>query len=189
MLIAVSALLAVNGALGVSAWKLATAPTVDIEIPAPIQPTTKPSAFVSTPLVSDAAAEDPILARPIFDPTRRPFVASPPPPPPPQAPPPPAAPVVMPLLDGVILTESTRKALIRLAGEADGSWLQVGELAGRWKVARIEPSLVELEVEGQRFELPLYPSGEPAFRFQNTDRPNGATRQRRTRVGGRRRES
>lgn len=100
---------------------------------------------------------DPVLTRPIFYATRRPFV------PPPVAVPPPAAalpvaPEPSPTLGGIVLSAGKSKALIRLNPQDDARWIEEGQAAGSWKLVKVEAGRILLGRAGQSLALSLYPA-------------------------------
>jgi hypothetical protein len=105
-----------------------------------------------------AAADDPIVMRPVFFASRKPFEpaapqvqaaapAAKPPPPPPTL-----------VVDGIVLTAKLRKAHLRRPTDADGQWHEVGQVIEGWTVAEIDGGGVVLESTGRRFPLRLYPT-------------------------------
>jgi hypothetical protein len=109
------------------------------------------------------------LARPLFEPSRRPRSAEP------------AGTVVegraaeaehaAPAPDGLRLVglgtskEHGQRALIRAAGNEQGRWIKPGEEIGGWSLKRIEGQRVVIENGGRTAELLLYPqSGEDTAR-------------------------
>jgi hypothetical protein len=87
-----------------------------------------------------------IAARPLFSPSRRPFVAAEEEPPP--APPPSLPPVE---LIGVLMTEQQRAALVQAVGEGEANWVREGNAIQGWEVEKIESSSVQLRA-GDRLE-------------------------------------
>jgi hypothetical protein len=89
-----------------------------------------------------------ISARPLFFPSRRPFV-------PPDAPAATQAAVPPPIgveLIGVLLTEQERAALVQPQGEAEAHWLHEGQTVAGWSVEEIAADHVTLR-DGDRLEL------------------------------------
>jgi hypothetical protein len=87
-----------------------------------------------------------IAERPLFSPSRRPFVAA--------AVEPAAAPVrsLPPLqLIGVLLTEQQRTALVQAVGEGDPTWVREGHKLQGWQVEKIEQDRVQVRA-GDRLE-------------------------------------
>jgi hypothetical protein len=110
--------------------------------------------------------------RPLFSPTRRPWVAPPaaaalvpePVQPEPVAVEPVVAVEVQPpqvTLLGIEITPTGSKALTLRAGEADASWLRAGELLDGWTVQKIERTSIELENGSRSITLELYPAYTP----------------------------
>lgn len=94
------------------------------------------------------------LARPLFNPTRRPIVAAP------QkvveAPPPaPVAPLQAQLVGLTSSTANGARALLRAVNEKQASWLAVGEVLKGWRVAEIRPDRVVMQSGETRQELQL----------------------------------
>lgn len=84
-----------------------------------------------------------IAARPLFSPSRRPYVA----PAEPEADAPPAEPeaVATPVqLVGVFLAEGRRAALLLPEAQGQASWVREGEELAGWQVQRVEQDSVEL---------------------------------------------
>ena len=87
-----------------------------------------------------------IAARPLFSPSRRPFVVAE------EEPEPTAARSLPPVtLIGVLLTEQQRTALLQAAGQGAPSWVREGNAIEGWQVERIEQSRVHLRA-GDRVE-------------------------------------
>jgi hypothetical protein len=87
-----------------------------------------------------------IAARPLFSPSRRPFVAVEE-----EAPPAPVESLPPVELIGVLMTEQQRGALVQAAGEAEASWVREGNKVQGWDVEKIENSRVQLRA-GDRLE-------------------------------------
>ena len=122
---------------------------------------TPPTATEGTPA---AEQDDPVLARPIFFASRKPFE---PPPvsdakPPPAPKPPPPDPVFV--VDGIMLTSGTRKAHLRQPQEADGRWYKMGQVIDDWTIVQIDAAGIVLEQADRRFAMGLYSSDSGAFR-------------------------
>jgi hypothetical protein len=113
---------------------------------------TKQNSFVQT------------FARPIFTPTRRPFV-------PKVAEAPAGEPAALPTpepqssasydarqfsLRGILISGRTRRALIASPESPDGIWVGVGTEIMGWKVANVDQNGVKLEARGQSAEIKLY---------------------------------
>ena len=108
--------------------------------------------------------DDPVLARPIFFASRKPFE---PPPvsdtkPPPAPKPPPPDPVFV--VDGIMLTSSTRKAHLRQPQETDGQWYKMGQVIDDWTIVQIDAAGIVLEQADRRFAMGLYSSDSGVFR-------------------------
>jgi hypothetical protein len=109
--------------------------------------------------------DDPVLARPIFFPARKPFEPPPvseatPPPAPPRPPPP--DPVFV--ADGIMLTGSARKAHLRQPQEIDGQWYTMGQVIDGWTIVQIDAGGIVLEQADRKFEMGLYSDASSAFR-------------------------
>jgi hypothetical protein len=87
-----------------------------------------------------------IAARPLFSPSRRPFVAVEE-----EAPPAPVESLPPVELIGVLMTEQQRGALMQAAGEGEASWVREGNKIQGWDVEKIEDSRVQLRA-GDRLE-------------------------------------
>jgi Tfp pilus assembly protein PilP len=98
-----------------------------------------------TPPPRDAIEE--IAARPLFSPSRRPFVA-----PEEEEAPAPAQSLPEVQLIGVLMTEQQRAALVQDAEGGDPSWVREGTTVGGWRVERIDESRVHLRA-GERLEV------------------------------------
>jgi hypothetical protein len=109
-----------------------------------------------------ADEDDPVLARPIFFASRRPFEPPQQVDPPPAPRPPPPDPVFV--VDGIMLTGGARKAHLRQPQETDGRWYEIGEVIDDWKIVQIDPAGIVLEQADQRFAMVLYSSDSDAFR-------------------------
>lgn len=110
---------------------------------------------------------DPVLARPIFFPSRKPFE----PPPAQAATPPPAAPKPPPpdpgfVVDGIMLTSGARKAHLRQPQEIDGRWHETGQVIDGWTIMEIDAAGIVLEQADRRFAIRLYSSDSSAFRVE-----------------------
>jgi hypothetical protein len=88
-----------------------------------------------------------IAARPLFSPSRRPFVAAEE-----EAAPAPAQPLPSVQLIGVLVTEQQRAALVQRAEGGDPSWVREGADLGGWQVEKIEHSRVHLRA-GERLDI------------------------------------
>jgi hypothetical protein len=106
---------------------------------------------------------DPVLARPIFCASRKPF--EPPPvqasPPPPRPPPPDPVFVV----DGIMLFGDARRAHLRQPQEVDGQWYEAGQIIDGWTIVQIEAAEIVLEQAERKFEMRLYSSEPSAVRM------------------------
>jgi hypothetical protein len=116
-----------------------------------------------------------IAERPLFSPSRRPFVAV-------EAEPA-AAPVrsLPPLqLIGVLLTEQQRTALVQAVGEGDPTWVREGHQLQGWQVEKIEQDRVHvragdrLETVELRPDTAVPPKPRPKRRQAEADKPQAA---------------
>ncbi|WP_311976463.1 hypothetical protein [Bradyrhizobium aeschynomenes] len=101
-----------------------------------------------------------ILAHPVFQKSREPFVPPPPPPPPstPVIAPPPVVVDAGVLVGGVMINGGTSKAyLLSKVGGGAGSWVTENETFQGWRVTSIDASGVRIEQAGRAIELQLYP--------------------------------
>jgi hypothetical protein len=126
-----------------------------------------PSADATPPAVGKArelAQDDPVLMRPIFFTTRKPFEPLPPQeaalPPSVPMPPLPGPNIV---LDGVILRGGLRQAHLRQSGDAEGQWREVGHVIEGWTLTDIDATSVLLEQAGRQLVIRLYPADPAAF--------------------------
>ena len=105
-------------------------------------------AFAMPALESLAATRD----RPLFSPSRRP--------PGPDAGEAgaPAGDAANLVLLGTLTAPGGGRALLRLPDGQTGAWLGVGDTAGGWRVVSIDKDSVEVEADGRRLELTLYPT-------------------------------
>ncbi|MGH6899266.1 MAG: hypothetical protein ACREJ5_22395 [Geminicoccaceae bacterium] len=112
-------------------------------------PTAPPLDWSRAPVAFEPPSRDElevIAERPLFSPSRSPFVAA--------AEEPAVVPVrsLPPLqLIGVLLTEQQRTALVQAVGEGDPSWVREGHKVQGWRVEKIEESRVHLRA-GDRLE-------------------------------------
>jgi hypothetical protein len=172
LLIAMAALACLNAylvRLGWLAWSIDNSidgPNADARWSAPSL--SLPAEAGATPL--SPASHDPILSRPIFYASRRPFE-----PPAPRETPaqstsaaPPADPVFV--VDGIVVTTKLRKARIRRPAEPDGQWHEVGGTIDGWAVVAIDNSGVVIEHDGRRLPIALYPNDPRVFRIEPLSR-------------------
>ena len=87
-----------------------------------------------------------IAERPLFSPSRKPFVAAEQ-----ELPPVPVRSLPPLQLIGVLLTEQQRTALVQVVGEGDPSWVREGHEVQGWQVERIEQTRVHVRA-GDRLE-------------------------------------
>ena len=111
------------------------------------------------------ASSHEMLARPVFSPTRRPFV-----PPEPEALPPEDLPTVVYeeepaepspqadqiALSGVYIDADTRRAFIVSPSVPEGEWLSIGAGVSGWTLTKIDPGSVTISAPPQEVTLQLY---------------------------------
>jgi len=110
--------------------------------------------------------DEPILARPIFFASRKPFEATAaretaPPPPPVVSPPPPDPNFIV---DGIVVTAKSRRVFLRRSTDAEGRWHELGQIIDGWTVTEIDAGGVVLERDGRRLPFRMYPTDPRAFR-------------------------
>lgn len=150
-------------------WIAASEATVIID---PVAQGSRTSPNLETPRAATGHArayeqDDPVLARPIFFPSRKPFEPPPvqaeTPPPAAQKPPPPDPTFVV---DGIMLTGGARKVHLRQPHEIDGQWHETGQVVDGWKIVQIDAAGIALEQADRRLAMHLYPSDSRAFRME-----------------------
>ena len=157
MVVGVSALLLMNVALSLALWSVWQMPLSRGELSqSPIQ---IPELATEIPRSSDGSLGEVVLARPVFEASRKPFV-----PPPPVAPAPPPAVVEVPpqptpdlVVDGILLNGGVRKAHLRKRNELDGDWYAEGAIMEGWQITSISDVKVILTLGAQTIEARLYP--------------------------------
>jgi hypothetical protein len=164
-------LLALAGGAGAAAWQawnhsIDTSPSL-LDPPA-LAATAAPErsaapSVLETATVVPSYAET--IARPLFNPTRRPIVVAAPKV---VAPPPPApvVPLQAQLVGLVSGTTSGGRALLRVANDRHGAWLTVGEELRGWRIAEIKTDRVVLQSGAARQELHLQPPRTKAAKTQ-----------------------
>jgi len=164
-IVGITALLCLNAALIGFGWIGASEVAASVD---PIAEGSWTSPDLDTPpsATGDARApeqNDPVLARPIFFPSRKPFE-----PPPAQAgttPPAPPPPDPRFVVDGIMLTGGARRAHLRQPHESDGGWHKQGQVVDDWTIVQIDAAGIVLEQAGVRFAMRLYSSEPGAFRI------------------------
>lgn len=138
-----------------------------------------PTTVALAPVQPGQAAADPNLIpqRNVFDPKRTPWtVPVPPPPPVPEPPPPPPISEADVMIQGVIVTDTMRKAIVALSSKfltpfqtsPDKSSrpyriVTVGDVLGGYRIVSIDPKEVVFEQAGARSTLPFnIAKGRPA---------------------------
>ena len=169
-----AALLCLDAGLLAFGWATVSQPT-QADDAVGLQPWAAPQLDTQAPRADKArlaSSDDPILMRPIFFASRRPFERAPPQT---QAP----APAVKPplpdptlVVDGIVLTAKLRKAHLRRPTEADGQWHEAGQVVDGWTISEISGAGVVLETAGRQFPILLYPMGpRPVMAERATSRP------------------
>lgn len=153
---------------GAGFYRTIVSPTAD---PAnrPPTPWSPEAATANFALPDDAKPQDfpQTFERPLFIPSRRPFVPQPPetiaPPPVPEAQPTAqAAPDATGLqLKGVMLGQNTAKAFLIWPEAPLGQWLTVGSSVKGWELTKIEDDTVWLIAGSENTELKLYVDNPP----------------------------
>jgi hypothetical protein len=116
-----------------------------------------------------------IAARPLFSPSRRPFVA-----PEEEEAPAPAESLPEVQLIGVLMTEQQRAALVQQTEGGDPSWVREGTAVGGWRVEKIEGSRVHLRAGGRLEVVELRPdTAIPAEARPKPRRSRAETREER----------
>jgi hypothetical protein len=162
VIIAVAGLLCLNGALIAFGWIAVSEAPLSVDPIAgrewtPPDPATPPSAARHA---GAPEPTDPVLARPIFFPSRKPFEPSIAALPTPPRPPPPDPTFV---IDGIMLTSAERKAHVRQLHEIDGRWHQTGEAIDGWMIVQIDAGGIVVEQAERKLAIRLYSSDARAF--------------------------
>lgn len=164
-IIGIGVLLCLDAALLAFGWTGTSEVSLNLD-PIAGESWTPPDLDVSPPLAEHTRApeqNDPVLMRPIFFPSRKPFE------PPPQA----AAPVVPKkrppdptfVVDGIMLTGRASRVHLRRLQEVDGRWHETGQVIDGWKIKHIDATGIELEQAEWTFAIRLYSSDSRAFRI------------------------
>ena len=163
--IAVAGLLCLNGALIAFGWTAVSEAPLSVD-PIAGREWTLPDLATPPSATRHAGApepNDPVLARPIFSPSRKPFEAplaqaaiTPP------APPPPDPTFVV---DGIMLTGDARKAHLRQLQETDGRWYETGQVIDGWMIAEIDAGGIVVEQAEWKLAIRLYSSDSRAFQI------------------------
>jgi hypothetical protein len=119
-------------------------------------PATPPLDWPPEPLEFEAPSQDgldDITARPLFSPSRKPFVAAE------EAEPAPVAARTLPAVQliGVLVTEQQRAALMQAEGAVEPSWVREGADIDGWRVEAIEHSRVHLRADDRLETVELRP--------------------------------
>lgn len=129
------------------------------------QPDADAAAAARPPRPGPLASYGETLARPLFEPTRRPVAVKPLETTQPAvvAPVPKVAPAAPPVsfaglkLLGVVKTGAEPiRALVRAGDGETGQWVTVGAQLGRWRIETISDGAVVLEAQGTRVELAMF---------------------------------
>jgi hypothetical protein len=141
---------------------LSLAPEVTAAAPAPSQPEWSPEPLAFEP--PSAERLDDITARPLFSPSRRPFVAA-------KGEEPVAVARSLPALQliGVLVTEQQRAALMQPEGAAEPSWVREGASMAGWRVEAIEQNRVHLRANDRVTTVELRP--DTAFPARSRPKP------------------
>jgi hypothetical protein len=164
VIVGIAVLLCIDAALVALGWLAASEPPLSVD---PIAESNWASPVLDTPPAATERAraveqDDPVLARPIFFASRRPFEPPQEVNPPPAPKPPPPDPVFV--VDGIMLTGGARKAHLRQPQETDGRWYEMGQVIDDWKIVQIDAAGIVLEQAERRFAMGLYSSHSAAFR-------------------------
>ena len=176
-IIGIGALLCLDAALIAFGWTATSEVSLSVD---PIAEGSWPPPDLDTLPASTGHARapeqnDPVLARPIFFPSRKPFE-----PPPLQAvTPPPAAPKKRPpdpvfVVDGVMLTGGASKAHLRQPREVDGRWYKTGQVIDGWTIVQIDSAGIALEQAEWRVAIRLYSTDSRVFRMVRQFSPRTA---------------
>jgi hypothetical protein len=163
-IIGIAALLCANAALIALGWLAASEAPLSFD---PVAESSWTAPDLDTPPTAMEHArvpeqDDPVLARPIFFPTRKPFV--PPPVSEVSAPPKPPPPDPVFVVDGIMLTGGARKVHLRQPQETDGQWYKTGQVIHDWTIVQIDAAGIVLEQADRRFAMRLYLSDSGSFR-------------------------
>lgn len=104
------------------------------------------------------------FSRPLFHPTRRPFVPvvdAPEPAASPEGPTPPPEPILVfdpnqLVLKGIMMSSQKSRALITTPDQPGGSWIEPGSMVMGWKVEKVDRNSVLLRANGQSHVLKQY---------------------------------
>jgi hypothetical protein len=168
-IIGIAALFCLNTALIAFGWIAASEVTVMVD---PVAEGSWTSPDLDAPPAAPEHARayeqnDPVLVRPIFFASRKPFE----PPPAQAATLPPAAPKPPPpdptfVVDGIMLTLGARRAHLRQPHEIDGQWHETGQVIDGWKIVQIDTAGIVLEQADRRLAMHLYSFDSHAFRME-----------------------
>ena len=163
-IVGIAVLLSIDAALVALGWLGASEPPLSVD--AVVETNWTSPALDRPPAASEYARvadqDDPVVARPIFFASRKPFEPPPEVNPPPAPKPPPPDPVFV--VDGIMLTGGARKAHLRQPQETDGRWYEMGQVIDDWKIVQIDAAGIVLEHAERRFAMDLYSSDSAVFR-------------------------
>jgi hypothetical protein len=145
---------------------LSLAPEVTAAAPAAAELEWSPEVLEFEPPAADGLEDT--TARPLFSPSRRPFVVTE------EAEPEPAAGRVLPALQliGVLITADQRAALVQAEDAPAPSWVREGAAIGGWRIEAIEASRVRLRGDDQLEIVELRPdTAVPAASRPKRERP------------------
>lgn len=126
-----------------------TQPPLPSRPPVPFTAPLQPIVDLTDPPSRDPTPHDAILDRPVFAPSRRPWV--PPPPPPNQA-------ETVSSLEGyvvigIIITDNARRGLVRPPHGGNTIFLSEGERLAGWQLREIHPRGLRFSADGASFEM------------------------------------
>ena len=143
-------------------WEPGASPAAELSEEVMTQPADL-SAEEPSPVLT---ADDPIVVRPIFFPSRRSWqapIATTPQPPAPEL-----TLVEEPnfVVEGVVMGKKLNRVLLRRADAKESQSLEIGQSMDDWTISAISASGVILEKGERRLEVPIYPK-DNAVEFQN----------------------
>lgn len=161
-------LTALTGGLGYAAYEAQQMPIDTSPIAMAAASASEPGKSAGAPLAESPAAPPAFaqtVARPLFNPARRPIVAQKPkvveaPPPPP------VQPLKAELVGLAATTANGGRALLKTASDRPAAWLSVGEEVGGWRLSEIRPDRVVFQSGEQKQELHLFPVRGKVRRIQ-----------------------
>jgi hypothetical protein len=127
--------------------------------------TQDPDLSPEQPSGQNLGTDDPILLRPIFFQSRKPWQAPLPARAQPPAPEPAAVDEPSFVVEGIVMGDALKRVLLRRADAKESQSLEVGQSLDEWRVAAIGASGVILEKGDRRLEVSMYPK-DNAVEFQ-----------------------